>query len=135
MKKTYLQETFSDLVETLPERLSLQLRANFPGASNCYNLTRGIPALKVDTGESIVIEPGGHYSIVQFQVCLGIVEVSLCVLEAAGDESGRLISGIDLTVLAVCQCNRVDDDYLHLVCDPYEPEYPPIDFPEIPSIN
>ena len=98
-------------------------------------LKRCIPAIKMDTGDSIVIQAGGHYSIVRFEVCLGIVEVSLCVLEAAGDESGRLIPGIDLTALAVCQCNRVDDKYLHLTCDPYEPEYPPIDFPTIPSIN
>lgn len=135
MNKTYLQELFSDFVETLPERLSLQLRANFPGASNCYNLTRGFPAIQVDTGNSIVIGPGGHYSIFRFGISDGIIDVSLCVLEAIGHESGRLITGIDLTALAVCQCNRVDDNYLHLSCDPYEPEYPPIEFPEIPSFN
>lgn len=135
MNKAYLQELFSDFVETLPDHLSIQLQSNFPGASNCYKLTRCIPLIDSATGGDLVLQPGGHYSIVSFGVYEGIIGVSLCVLEAAGDEAGRLITGIDLTALAVCQCDRVDNNYLHLFCDPYSPEYPPIEFLELPSIN
>ena len=127
MNKSYLQEFISDLVATLPEDLSLQLQSNFPGASNCYNLKYGIPEIQ--------LEPGGHYSIVRFGVYEETIDVSLCVLENEKHEGGHLITGIDLTALAVCQCTRVDDNYLHLFCDPYAPEYPLIDFPDIPSIN
>lgn len=135
MNKTYLQEFFSELVETLPEHLSLQLQSNFPGASNCYSLTRCIRAVQADTGRHIVFEPGGHYSIVRFGVSEQTIEVSLCVLENTTHEGGELVTGIDLTALAVCQCNRIDYNYLHLTCDPYSPEYPPIEFPALPSVN
>jgi len=127
LNKSYLQEFFSDLVETLPEHLSLQLQSQFPGASNCYNLNRCIAEIQ--------LEAGGHYSIVRFGVYEGTIDVSLCVLENAKHEGGHLITGIDLTALAVCQCTRVDDNYLHLFCDPYAPEYPRIEFLDIPSIN
>ncbi len=142
MDRSYLQEFISDLVETLPIHLSLQLQSTFPGASNCYSLKRFLPALEIgqDAYNSIVLQPGGHYSIVRFGVGTGEdyqehVEVSLCVLENAKHKSGHLIKGVDLAMLSVCQCNRTDHNYLHLFCDPYEPEYPLIDFPEIPSIN
>ena len=127
MNKSYLQELFSDLVETLPEHLSLQLQSHFPGASNCYNLKHCIPEIQ--------LEAGGHYSIVRFGVYEGTIDVSLCVLENAKHRGGHLITGIDLTALAVCHCTRIDDNYLHLFCDPYAPEYPPIEFPNIQSIN
>lgn len=127
MNKSYLQEFIYDLVATLPQDLSLQLQSNFPGASNCYYLKYCIPEIQ--------LEPGGHYSIVRFGVYEGTIDVSLCVLENENHEAGHLITGIDLTALAVCQCTRVDDNYLHLFCDPYAPEYPQIDFPDIPSIS
>ena len=148
MNRSYLQDFFSDLVETLPNHLSLELQSTFPGASNCYNLNRSLPALEIlplleteqDPDYSIVLQPGGHYSIVRFGVGRGEdhqdhFEVSLCVLENGKHKGGHLITGVDLTALSVCQCNRTDHNYLHLFCDPYEPEYPLIDFPEIPSIN
>ena len=96
---------------------------------------RCIHAIQIETGRHILFKPGGHYSIVHFGVSEEIIEVSLCVLENATHEGGQLITGIDLTALAVCQCNRIDVNYLHLFCDPYSPEYPPIEFLELPSIN
>ena len=135
MNKSYLQDFLSDLFETLPEHLSLNLRSTFPGASNCYSLKRCLHGIQVDSGDSIVIEPGGHYSIVRFGVYEGTIDVSLCVLENAQHRAGHLITGVELTALAVCQCTRIDDNYLHLFCNPYELEYPLIDFPDIPSIN
>lgn len=127
MKKAYLQEFFTELLETLPTDLSLQLESRFPGASNCYNLIRGYPEIE--------LEAGGHYSVVRFGLYEGTLDVSLCVLENGKHESGHLITGVDLTALAVCQCNRVDDTYLHLFCDSYSPQYPPIEFFELPSGN
>lgn len=127
MNKAYLLDFVSELVETLPEHLSLQLRSRFPGASNCYNLNRCIPEIQ--------LEAGGHYSIIRFGLSEDTIDVSLCVLENGKHESGHLITGIDLTALVVCECNRIDHNYLHLFCDPYAPEYPLIEFLEIPSIN
>ena len=127
MNKSYLQGFISDLVETLPEHLSLQLHSNLPGASSCYNLKCCIPEIQLETG--------GHYSIVRFGLYEGTINVSLCVLQNAKHAGRHLITGIDLTALAVCHCNRVDDNYLHLFCDPYAPEYPPMEFLDIPSVN
>ena len=135
MNKSYLQDFITDLFGTLPEHLSLNLRSTFPGASNCYSLKRRLHGIQVDSGDSIVIEPGGHYSIVRFGVYEGTIDVSLCVLENAQHQEGHLITGVELTALAVCQCTRIDDNYLHLFCNPYELKYPLIDFPDIPSIN
>jgi hypothetical protein len=135
LNKSYLQDFLSDLFETLPEHLSLNLRSTFPGASNCYSLKRCLHGIQVDSGDSIVIEPGGHYSIVCFGVFEGTIDVSLCVLENAQHQAGHLITGVELTALTVCQCTRIDDNYLHLFCNPYELKYPLIDFPDIPSIN
>lgn len=94
-----------------------------------------VPAIEMDKDESIVIHPGGHYSIVSFGGSEEIIDVSLCVLENAMHEPGHLITGIDLSALAVCQCNRVDDNYSLLFGESYEPKYPPIEFPDSLSIN
>ena len=97
MNKSHLQEFIFDLVATLPEDLSLHLQSNFPGASNCYNLKYSIPEIQ--------LEAGGHYSIVRFGVYEGTIDISLCVLENEEHEGRHLITGIDLTAFAVCQCN------------------------------